>query len=127
MVGLAYDGLPDEACGLLGGHLDRASVERFVPCRNVDRSSRTYSIGPDGWRRADATLDPLGLDVVGVMHSHTHTDAYPSSTDVDKADNPLLAGWHFVIVSLRQEVPVLRSYVIDGRNISEEAVVLTGR
>lgn len=98
-----------------------------MPCRNVDASSRTYSIGPDGWREADEALDPHGFEVVGVMHSHTHTDAYPSPTDVDKADNPLLAGWHYVIVSLRQEVPVLRSYVIEERNISEEAVVLTGR
>ena len=40
-----------------------------------------------------------------------------SPTDVDRADNPLLAGWHFVIVSLRQAEPVLRSYVIDGRAV----------
>ncbi len=127
MIGHAYDGFPDEACGLLGGHLTRGSVDVFVACRNVDASSRTYSIGPDGWADADRLLDPLGLEVVGVMHTHTHTDAYPSPTDVDKADNPLLAGWHYVIVSLRDEAPVLRSYVIDDRNIAEEAVVLTGR
>lgn len=127
MVGHAYDGLPNEACGLLGGHLRRARVEVFVPCRNIDASSRTYSIGPDGWRRADEDLEPLGLEVVGVMHSHTHTDAYPSPTDVDKADNPLLSGWHYVIVSLRQDAPVLRSYVIDERAIREEAIELTGR
>ncbi|MEJ7583803.1 MAG: M67 family metallopeptidase [Acidimicrobiales bacterium] len=127
MVGHAYDGLPDEACGLLGGRHQRASVELFVPCPNIDGSSRTYSIGPDGWRLAEEALDPLGLDVVGVMHSHTHTSAYPSPTDVDKADNPLLAGWHFIIVSLREEAPVLRAFVIEDRNISEEAVVLTGR
>ena len=28
---------------------------------------------------------------------------------VDKADNPLLEGWHYVIVSLRDATPVLRS------------------
>ena len=127
MVGHAYDGLPDEACGLLGGHVERASVELFVPCANVDQSSRTYSIGPDGWRQAEEAFDRLALDVVGVMHSHTHTDAYPSPTDVDKADNPLLAGWHYIIVSLRQEAPVLRAFVMEDRNISEAAVVLTGR
>ena len=127
MVGHAYDGLPNEACGLLGGHLQRARVEVFVPCRNIDASSRTYSIGPDCWQRAEEDLDPLGLEVVGVMHSHTHTDAYPSPTDLDKADNPLLRGWHYVIVSLRQHAPVLRSYVLDDRMISEEAIELTGR
>jgi [CysO sulfur-carrier protein]-S-L-cysteine hydrolase len=126
MIGHAYDGLPDEACGLLGGQPGRRQVEVFVPCDNADASSRTYSIGPSGWQRADDVLDPLGLEVIGVMHSHTHTEAYPSATDVDKADNPLLAGWHYVIVSLKDPEPVLRSYLIEGGKITEEAVVLQG-
>lgn len=133
MVGHAYDGLPDEACGLLGGRLGAVgpttvtTVDTFVPCRNADTSSRTYAIGPDGWRAADEAFGPLELDVVGVMHSHTHTTAYPSPTDVAKADNPLLAGWHYIIVSLRDEAPVLRSYVIEGNTVAEEVVEQAGR
>jgi [CysO sulfur-carrier protein]-S-L-cysteine hydrolase len=127
MLGHAYDGLPDEACGLLGGRMATGTVDVFVPTRNADASSRTYSIGPDGFAAADAALDPQGLEVVGVMHSHTHTEAYPSPTDVDKADNPLLEGWHYVIVSLRSEAPTLRSYVIVDREIREEVVEVTGR
>lgn len=127
MIGHAYDGLPDEACGLLGGHLASASIDMFVPCVNADQSSRTYSIGPEGWLAADRVLDPLDLAVIGVMHSHTHTDAFPSPTDVAKADNPLVVGWHYIIVSLRDDAPVLRAYLIDDGKIAEEAVVLTGR
>ena len=122
MIGHAYDGLPDEACGLLGGDGDR--IEVFVPCRNEDASSRTFTIGKDGWDHADEVLGPRGLEVVGVMHSHTHTDAYPSPTDVDKAGNPLLAHWHWIIVSLRDDAPVLRSYrMVDGV-VDEEPVAL---
>ena len=122
MIGHAYDGLPEEACGLLGGAGDRIDV--FVPCRNEDASSRTFTIGKDGWDAADRVLGPRGLEVVGVMHSHTHTDAYPSPTDVDKAGNPLLAHWHWIIVSLRDDAPVLRSYrIIDGE-INEETVAV---
>jgi [CysO sulfur-carrier protein]-S-L-cysteine hydrolase len=124
MIGHAYDGLPDEACGVMGGRFDRGSVEVFVPARNADASSRTYSIGPDGWLAADRVLGPLGLEVVGVMHSHTHTEAYPSPTDVARADNPLLEGWHYVIVSLRYEEPVLRSFLIDGEQVREERVTV---
>ncbi len=128
LVGHCLDGLPDEACGLLGGRLGaEPTVEVFVPCRNADASSRTYSIGPDGWVAADAALDPAGIEVLGVMHSHTHTDAYPSPTDVSQADNPLLAGWRYVIVSLRHPEPVLRSYLIDGTRVTEEAVGLVRR
>ena len=93
-----------------------------MPTRNADRSTKTYSIGPDGFAAADAALDPQRLDVVGVMHSHTHTDPYPSPTDVTQADNPLLLGWHYVIVSLRDTEPMLRSWILDGGQIVETPV-----
>lgn len=128
VVGHAWDGAPDEACGLLVGR-DRR-VEVFVPARNADRSSRTFSIGPDGWRAADeavAARPGEDLEVIGVVHSHTHTEAYPSPTDVDQASNPLLAGWHWVLVSLRPPAPVLRSYLVVDGNIVEEPIVLVGR
>jgi proteasome lid subunit RPN8/RPN11 len=59
-----------------------------------------------------------------VMHSHTHTEAYPSPTDVAQAPDP---SWHYVIVSLKRETAVLRSYrIVDGA-ISEEEVGLDGQ
>ncbi|HYI61734.1 MAG TPA: M67 family metallopeptidase [Acidimicrobiales bacterium] len=133
LVAHALGGFPDEACGLLGGRarpepdpdgLPCASVEAFVPARNHDASSRTYTVGPEAFLAADRQLGPRGLDVVGVAHSHTHSEAWPSPTDVDRADNPLLEGWHYVIVSLRDAAPVLRSFLLDGRQIREERVVL---
>lgn len=122
IIAHAYDGLPDEACGLLGGAGDR--IATFVPCTNDDASSRTFTIGKQGWDEADRVLGPKGEEVVGVMHSHTHTDAYPSPTDVDKASNPLLAHWHWIIVSLRDDAPVLRSYLIVDGEIREEQVAV---
>lgn len=122
MLNHAIRGLPEEACGLLGGVWGADQVDVFVPTRNADRSTKTYSIGPDGFAAADEALDPRGLDVVGVMHSHTHTDPYPSPTDVAQADNPLLLGWHYVIVSLRDTEPMLRSWILDGGQIVETPV-----
>ena len=127
MLGYALAGLPDEACGLMGGRPGVDRVEAFVPTRNVDASSRTYSIGPDGFLAADRAFEPLGLEVVGVMHSHTHTDPYPSPTDVAQADNPLLVGWHYVIVSLREAEPMLRSWLLDDATIVEEVVEVDAR
>ena len=122
IVSHAIGGLPDEACGLMGGRPGEDLVDAFVPTRNADASAKTYSIGPDGFLAADRVLGPLGLDVVGVMHSHTHTDPYPSPTDVAAADNPLLVGWHYVIVSLRDSEPMLRSWILDGGTIVETPV-----
>ena len=122
MLAHAIAGLPNEACGLLGGRPGAGLVEVFVPTRNVDDSTKTYSIGPDGFKAAEAVFDRLGLDVVGVMHSHTHTDPYPSPTDVAAADNPFLIGWQYVIVSLRDTEPMLRSWLLDEGTIVEVPV-----
>lgn len=127
MIAHAIREYPLEACGLLGGPADGSRIEAFVPTRNLDESAKTYSIGPDGFAAADEAFTERGLQIIGVMHSHTHTDAYPSPTDIDKADNPLLTGWKYVIVSLRDEVPVLRSYLLDDREVVEEVVRLTNR
>jgi [CysO sulfur-carrier protein]-S-L-cysteine hydrolase len=124
MVGHAYDGLPDEACGLLGGDPATGRVSVFYPCRNAAASSRVYTVDPGDHLRADRDAEGRGLEIVGVMHSHTHTEAYPSPTDVAQAPDP---AWHYVIVSLKREAPVLRSYRIVGGAIAEEAVGLDDR
>jgi proteasome lid subunit RPN8/RPN11 len=122
MVGHAYDGLPNEACGLLGGAGDRGEV--FVACENHDHSSRTFSLGPDAWDKVDTEIEGRGMQVLGVVHSHTHTEAYPSPTDIDQAANPFLDGWRWLLVSLRQPEPVVRSYLIRDGLVTEEQISL---
>lgn len=119
MVGHSLDCVPEEACGLLAGP-PGDSVESFWPCPNVDRSARTYAIDGRDLLRVEHTLDERGEghQILGVMHSHTHTDAYPSPTDVERA--ALLGDWHFLIVSLRFPDAQARSYrILDGSVIEE--------
>ncbi len=120
------DGLPDEACGLFAGTNGSdgsATVTRFYPSVNVAASSRIYTVDPKTHLRADIDAEDAGLEILGVVHSHTHTEPYPSPTDVEAAPDP---AWHYIIVSFRTGVPALRSYrILDGR-ISEEAVSVTG-
>jgi proteasome lid subunit RPN8/RPN11 len=124
MVGLAYDSLPDEACGLLGGDPASGRVDVFYPARNAAESSKLYTVDPGDHLRADRDAEDRGIELIGVMHSHTHTEAYPSPTDVAQAPDP---AWHYVIVSLRDEAPTLRSFRIVDGNISEEPVVVEDR
>ena len=56
-----------------------------------------------------------------MFHSHTHTAPYPSATDVAQAPDP---GWHYVIVSLANPDPALRSYLIVEGTVSEEPVTV---
>jgi proteasome lid subunit RPN8/RPN11 len=81
-----------------------------------------YEVDPRDHLRADRDAEERGLEIIGVAHSHTHTDAYPSPTDIGQAPDP---GWHYVLVSLRDE-PVCRSYRILDGNPAEEPVVLDG-
>ncbi|HYF46619.1 MAG TPA: M67 family metallopeptidase [Acidimicrobiales bacterium] len=123
MLAHAYDGLPLEACGLMLGRWGRNEVTQFVACANAEQSSRIYRIDDREYLAVERAADDAGLAVVGVMHSHTHTEAYPSPTDISIAD----PAWHYVIVSLRQPEPVLRSYRIEDGTVTEEPVDLLDR
>lgn len=123
MVGHCIRGLPDEACGLLGGDPLAGEVVRCYPTRNVAASARLYTVDPKDHLLADRDAETRGIELIGVFHSHTHTDAYPSATDVAQAPDP---GWHYVLVSLRDTHPVVRSYsIVDGQIEEESLVVLT--
>ena len=127
IVGHCYDGLPDEACGLLAGRLRPDSlvpegrIDVVYPTANADASARTYSVDSRDLIRSLRAAESEGLELVGVFHSHTHTEAWPSPTDVRQAMEP---GWLYVIVSLKDGDPVLRSFRITDGNIQETPVVL---
>jgi proteasome lid subunit RPN8/RPN11 len=124
MVAHAHHGLPDEACGLLGGDPATGHASAFYPCRNAAASAKVYTVDPRDHLRADRDAEGRGLEIIGVMHSHTHTEAYPSPTDVAQAPDP---GWHYVIVSLKRPDAALRSYRIVDGEVAEEAVDLADR
>ena len=123
MVGHCLSGLPDEACGLLVGSYGGDEAAHLFPTANAAASAMVYEIDPKEMLRVDRAARELGADIMGVFHSHTHTDAYPSPTDVAQAADP---GWHYVLVSLRDTHPVVRSYrIVEGR-ITEEPVDVPG-
>lgn len=120
MYAHALGGFPLEACGLLEGDAEGV-MAAFHPCVNEAASSKLYTVAPKDMLRADMAAEDNGNQIIGVMHSHTHTDPYPSPTDVAQAPDP---AWHYVIVSLRDDVPMLRSFRIVDGGITEEPVVV---
>ncbi len=121
MVAQAYDCYPEEACGLLVGRPGSAQVVRFVACDNTTRSGKVYTIEPKAMLRAEREAEADGMEIIGVMHSHTHTEPYPSQTDVNQAPDPM---WHYVIVSLKREAPEARSYLLANGTIVEEPIAV---
>ena len=119
MIGHTYDGYPLEACGLLVGRGDR--VDRFVACTNEAASARIYAIPGKELLLAERAAEADGLEIIGVFHSHTHSEPYPSPTDVEQAPDP---AWYYVIVSLKREAPETRCFRMAAGDISEEPVAL---
>lgn len=127
IVAHALDGLPHEACGLVIGAFGGDRVERFVPLRNAAASSQIYEIDPADWAAAEDAADRENLAILGVVHSHTHTSAYPSPTDVRQAGLTDPFGvLRYLIVSLKHAEPSLRSFRIVDEEISEEPLALGG-
>jgi proteasome lid subunit RPN8/RPN11 len=111
MVATCIRALPNEGCGLLLGTVE-GIVHEVVASVNVADSAKVYEIDPKVMLRATRRADAEGLEVIGVFHSHTHSEARPSPTDVRQAPDP---AWHYVLISLRDTPADVRSYrVIDG-------------
>jgi [CysO sulfur-carrier protein]-S-L-cysteine hydrolase len=121
MLAHAHACLPEEACGLLAGSPAQGHTEVawFRACENAAHSSKVYTVDPRQHLEADRDAEDEGLEIIGVVHSHTHTEPYPSPTDIAQAPDP---NWHYVIVSLRDTEPMLRSWRIVDGTVSEEPV-----
>ena len=114
-------GYPHEACGLLVGKGSLGEVLEFHPTENDAKSARVYTINPKQHLLIERDAEDRGLEVMGVVHSHTHTEAYPSPTDVAQAPDPT---WHYMIVSLKRGVPEPRNYRIVGETITETSLTI---
>jgi proteasome lid subunit RPN8/RPN11 len=114
--------LPNEGCGLLLGTAEGV-VHEVISSPNVADSAKVYEIEPTVLLRASRQADDEGLEVIGVFHSHTHSEAYPSPTDVRQAPDP---SWHYVLISLGDSPAVLQSFRIINGEVAPEVVDVTG-
>src|SRR6266540_3823537 len=106
---------PNEACALLSGK--DGTVEKVYALPNAEASPTFYVVEPRAQLAAMTEIDDLGLDLIGIFHSHTFTEAYPSRTDVELAAYPDAT---YLILSLAdQDAPVLRGFRIRDREVHE--------
>ncbi len=109
-------GFPNEACGLLAGR-DGQAV-RFYPMRNADASPVTYRLDPREQLRVFDELEREGLQLFGIVHSHTHSEPYPSETDRRQAFYP--ESLYLILGLADRERPVLRAFRIVEGEVTEE-------
>ncbi len=118
---------PDEACGVIAGPAGLDSPQRFIPMINAARSPNFYEFDSMDLLKLYKELDANNEDPVVIYHSHTHTEAFPSRTDITYASEP---GAHYVLVSTREtgneDGPYeFRSFRIVDGIVTEEDIEVT--
>jgi proteasome lid subunit RPN8/RPN11 len=107
----------DDAQGADGAE-DRAV--RVHRARNVFASRKRFEIDGRELLRTIDEFEDDGLELGAIYHSHTHTEPYPSETDINFAAN--WPGLEWVIVGLAGSEPNVRCYLIDGGAVREVAL-----
>jgi proteasome lid subunit RPN8/RPN11 len=102
---------PNECCGILAGV--NSQVIKLFRITNSEHSPDRYSMDPRELIAAYQEIQQNRWELLGIYHSHTHTEAYPSSTDVKSA---VLSQPLYFIISLNDPSrAVLRVFrIIDG-------------
>lgn len=106
---------PIEACGYLAEK--EGLVTAIFPLTNADTSPEHFSFDPAEQFAAVRQMRAAGLRMRAVYHSHPATPARPSAEDLRLANDPNLS---YVIVSLAQSEPDVKSFVIRNGQISVE-------
>lgn len=81
----------EECCGLMLGRFTEAGtkvVHDLLPidnARETDARHNRFLIGPAEMLRGERHARGLGLDIVGIYHSHPNAPAVPSQFDLDHA------------------------------------------
>ena len=121
MVQHALEEDPNECCGILAGA--GGIVIQHYRITNTERSPYRYSMDGRELNQVLRELDDNGWEMQVIYHSHTHSPAYPSDTDVR-----LAANWpdpYYLLVSLMdRQSPDVRLFTIWDGTVTEEPVVI---
>jgi proteasome lid subunit RPN8/RPN11 len=114
---------PNECCGMVAGRNGRATAVHRA--RNEFQSPLRYKIHPQDQFRITKEIEDRGEEIAAIYHSHTKSEAYPSPTDVNLAENwpdPL-----YLICSLADpESPVVRAFSIRDGGVQEVELEVEG-
>ncbi|MBW3657580.1 MAG: M67 family metallopeptidase [Actinobacteria bacterium] len=119
LVDHSWSDFPYEVCGLLGVEPD-GTLHHF-PITNAERSMTYYVMDAKELLKAMREIEDAGWGLA-IYHSHTHTQAYPSDTDIRLAAYPDAT---YLIVTLQdRDRPDIRAFSIVDDEVTEKRVVL---
>jgi proteasome lid subunit RPN8/RPN11 len=112
---------PNECCGVVAAAAG-VPVKVFA-MTNADASPVTYRLDGREQLRVFDEIDQQGWDLWAIYHSHTHSEAYPSDTDLRLAFYPEA---RYILLGLAdREAPQMRSFTIVDGEITERELTIT--
>ncbi len=125
IIAHAREDAPNECCGIIAGIDGHAT--HFYRAINAAASPYRYEVQPKDLLRISRDIDDNDWDIFAIYHSHTHTKAYPSETDIRLAFYPEA---YYILVSLgdpdspevSEESPGVRAYRIVDEEVIEEPI-----
>jgi proteasome lid subunit RPN8/RPN11 len=119
LVAHAQEEAPNECCGLLVATAD--AIVQNVRTSNADSSPSRYRVDPEQHFALIRALRGTARYIAGAYHSHPHSGATPSPTDIAEAFDAHLL---YVIVSLQEvDRPDVRGFWIQNGNFVEIPLV----
>jgi proteasome lid subunit RPN8/RPN11 len=119
---LAY---PEECCGFLFGTEEggKKTVHEILELENSSEvyRNRRFIIEPEDYQNAESRARELGMDVLGIYHSHPDHPARPSQFDLEHA----LPWWSYVIIGVERGNPsAMSSWLLqeDRTKFDEEQI-----
>ncbi len=140
LVSHAQQCAPYECCGLLAGQdgqvtkhfrisntvakndqaikvFAEAEVKHLKDLSEQTKAEVAYFMDPQEMLQAFKEMRATDLTLLVIYHSHTHSPAYPSETDVGLAYYPDVA---YLIVSLENfQVPTIQAFMIQEKQIRQ--------
>lgn len=117
MIAHAIEDAPNECCGIIAGKDGEAA--KLFRTKNSEASPYRYNVDPKDLLRIFHETEDNDWSFLGIYHSHTASEAYPSPTDVR------LAFWpeaYYILVSLAEKQPVVRAFRILEGVVAEEPI-----
>ena len=126
MLAHCKEGLPNEACGLIGGVVEgeKQYVKKVYLLTNMDESNEHFSMDPREQLAAVKDMRSNGLTMLGNWHSHPESPSRPSEEDKRLAYDSTV---NYLILSLMNiDEPVLKAFDIDkDKNVTVEPMEIT--
>lgn len=115
MVDHARIDAPDECCGMVARSGE--TLVRVHTAANAEASPFRFVIAPREQLQIIDAIEDSGAELGAIYHSHTRTAPEPSQTDINFA-----ASWPgvlWIIIGLAGPAPEVRTWRIDGPEVSE--------